>query len=1444
MSGRALRSLKRKLLLPIRLAWWTVKGQLPQRLEMRRQRRMLLQSGLFDSDYYLETNPDVAQAGVDGVEHYVSAGARTRNPHPLFDTAWYLARNPDVASAGMNPLLHYLTSGWREHRSPHPLFDVAFYLSENADVQAAQVEPLGQYLRSGAYEGRDPHPLFDSDFYLASNPAVAAGHENPLAHYVTHGWQEHRNPNPFFDIAFYLSKYPDIAATRGDPLQHYAAAAASENRDPHPAFDTHFYLQRYPEVKQSGQIPLMHFLRNPDCDPNRYFDVGFYWERNSGVPRRNVAAVEHYLREGAAQGRNPHPMFDTRWYLARYPEVAARAENPLLHFLQNGRRERRDPHPLFDSNFYLKKNKSFVRPDFSPPDHYLHSGGLEGRDPHPLFDSDWYRAQLPDGGASRENPLVHYLRQGWREGRSPCPHFDGAYYLEHNPDVAAGEVSSLQHYLLRGAAEGRDPGAAFDTDWYVGQNPDIVAAGWNPLMHYVLIGVDEGRRARPLARPQVDVDGHGRDRIVFISGEPHTPGHRYRVLNVATSLPPRFFETAIISASDVPARMDEITSADVVWIWRTRLLPETAELVPKAREAGAKIIFDVDDLMFRPDLASADLIDGMRTQQITEEAVKRFYQAVKLMVLDADRCTAPTIPLAQEIRYFHKPTTVIPNGFDSDTLRRSRAAMRARRSETSDGLFRIGYASGTLTHQRDFAVAALAVARVLRENPTARLVLFRGAFDLAEFPELESFASQIEWRERVPVENLPDEYARFDINIAPLESGNRYVEAKSELKFFEAALAGVPTIASATRPFRDAIRHGETGLLASTMAEWKEALTRLLRDERLRRSVADRAYEQVLWLYGPERRRLLVVNLIHEILAPTPVRFELFRAAMPFDSAVSLPRAPVPDYEVVFESPRKAESRVSVAMPLYNYAHLVEEALDSVRHQTLRGIDLIVADDRSTDDSLVAAQRWLEQHAAQFNKVALLRNRSNSKLGRTRNAAVHFSETELYMALDPDNALAPDCLEKCMAALDETGAAFAYPTIQLFGDRTGEIGTDPYDPALLACANYIDAMAMVRRACWVAVGGYSALDPMGWEDYEFWCKMAEKGLYGIRVQETSARYRTHRQSMLATLTDLPENKPKVIHDLNTRHPWLQLRIRAELEDRLPDSGGSEDGGSTGAAAPEASPELERLLPILRCPETGERLIQADSSSLVSERTHRRWPLVRGRPVFTAEGSNVPAVDDTHVSNKLPPRAIQLIQESGGLVLNLSAGASTIRFPNVVELEYKFFKHTDVAGDVHRLPFQDEVFETVVCLNAFEHYRDPHAAMAEIRRVLKRGGRLFVRTAFLQPLHEAPHHYYNCTEFGLRHWMRHFDVEYVRVSSTFNPAFALAWLVSEAEIALRESVSPEAATIFGDAPMKDFAEFWRNPRSCETSPVWHLFFRLPRSVQSRIAAGFEALARKR
>lgn len=74
-------------------------------------------SRLFDSEWYLAQNPDVAQAKMDPAIHYLHFGGfEGRNPSPNFSSAWYLDRYNDVKQAGINPLVHYLRYGRKEGR--------------------------------------------------------------------------------------------------------------------------------------------------------------------------------------------------------------------------------------------------------------------------------------------------------------------------------------------------------------------------------------------------------------------------------------------------------------------------------------------------------------------------------------------------------------------------------------------------------------------------------------------------------------------------------------------------------------------------------------------------------------------------------------------------------------------------------------------------------------------------------------------------------------------------------------------------------------------------------------------------------------------------------------------------------------------------------------------------------------------------------------------------------------------------------------------------------------------------------------------------------------------------------------------------------------------------------------------------------------------------------
>lgn len=81
---------------------------------------------------------------------------------------------------------------------------------------------------------------------------------------------------------------------------------------------------------------------------------------------------------------------------------------------------------------------------------------------------------------------------------------------------------------------------------------------------------------------------------------------------------------------------------------------------------------------------------------------------------------------------------------------------------------------------------------------------------------------------------------------------------------------------------------------------------------------------------------------------------------------------------------------------------------------------------------------------------------------------------------------------------------------------------------------------------------------------------------------------------------------------------------------------------------------------------------------------------------------------------------------------------------------------DVVGDAHMLPFPDETFETVFSTEVLEHLHTPEKAIAEMKRVLKPGGRVILTTRFVFPIHDAPHDYFRYTKYGLQHLFREWE----------------------------------------------------------------------------------------
>lgn len=279
-----------------------------------------------------------------------------------------------------------------------------------------------------------------------------------------------------------------------------------------------------------------------------------------------------------------------------------------------------------------------------------------------------------------------------------------------------------------------------------------------------------------------------------------------------------------------------------------------------------------------------------------------------------------------------------------------------------------------------------------------------------------------------------------------------------------------------------------------------------------------------------------------------------------------------------------------------------------------------------------------------------------------------------------------------------------------------------------------------------------------------------------------------------------------------------------------------DATSPGPTSADRTSRIAEFLDLLACPLCRGRLLLGDAAlRCASCGAHHR--LHDGVPVLVP-GHEPRTMAADHASFQLPR---ELLDDLAPLDhwLHVGAGASAARIENCIELELNVFRHTDLIGDITRLPFRSRSLDAVVAFNVFEHVRDPWQAAREIHRVLVPGGLVVIQSAFLQPVHADPDHYFAATDHGLGEWFAEFVDRDVRVSGNFSPMFALSWFASELMGAADRAG-------FGDTlrsvTLEDCARFWREPDQRD-GEVWHAVHALPAHEQRRLAAGFELRARR-
>jgi SAM-dependent methyltransferase len=102
----------------------------------------------------------------------------------------------------------------------------------------------------------------------------------------------------------------------------------------------------------------------------------------------------------------------------------------------------------------------------------------------------------------------------------------------------------------------------------------------------------------------------------------------------------------------------------------------------------------------------------------------------------------------------------------------------------------------------------------------------------------------------------------------------------------------------------------------------------------------------------------------------------------------------------------------------------------------------------------------------------------------------------------------------------------------------------------------------------------------------------------------------------------------------------------------------------------------------------------------------------------------------------------------GVALNVGSGTKRLH-KEIVNVDVYPFRHVDVVARLEALPFKEEVADMIICDSVLEHVEAVGAAIQEVRRVIKKGGYLYVTVPFLYPFHASPNDYYRWTKEGLR-----------------------------------------------------------------------------------------------
>jgi hypothetical protein len=208
---------------------------------------------------------------------------------------------------------------------------------------------------------------------------------------------------------------------------------------------------------------------------------------------------------------------------------------------------------------------------------------------------------------------------------------------------------------------------------------------------------------------------------------------------------------------------------------------------------------------------------------------------------------------------------------------------------------------------------------------------------------------------------------------------------------------------------------------------------------------------------------------------------------------------------------------VSIIIPCYKQAQFLGDAIGSALANN--PLEVIVVNDGSPDNTSEVARMF---------PVKLI-EKPNGGLSSARNAGIREAKGKWVLTLDSDDMIDSEFIKKTIGKADVVSTG-----LEEFGDSNA-IWLPPMErPELkdFLGHNKINCCSLFKREIWEKVGGYDENMKDGYEDWEFWIRVAAAGYKFYATQEVLFMYRRHGQTMV---NHAQANHDKIVDYIRKKH---------------------------------------------------------------------------------------------------------------------------------------------------------------------------------------------------------------------------------------------------------------------------------------------------------------------